>query len=283
MAVRFKLQLAEGLELHNLYDPALYGNEENYPVESFFDFSAIFHDSFLSGACKDYSVVCFSEVVDPILLWSQYADSHQGIAIGFDLERGSFPQGRIKSGLKVNYITDRSSLKLPIDLYRHQMLDMFDKSTWPTGYRKLADGTFVSQEEEQAVDREALFKLLGHKYDAWSYEQERRFVFSNYEDKNAFQFLSTSTSDELRQAILFQPENVVEIIFGYRCTAAQIETLEPVLKKFPHAKLRYVDFHPTQYKLRFHDANVEQIQAAHLERLHSFRSPRQSDGSGINS
>jgi len=59
MAVRLKLQLAEGLELHNLYEPALYGNEENYPVESFIDFSAIFHDSFLSGECKDYSVVSF--------------------------------------------------------------------------------------------------------------------------------------------------------------------------------------------------------------------------------
>ncbi len=275
IALRCNLQLAEALEVHDLYDPALYGNEENFPVESFVDFSAIFHDSFLSGACKDYSVVCFSEVVDPILLWSQYADSHQGIAIGFDLERGSFPQGRIKSGLKVNYLTDRSSLMLPIELYRHQELDWFDKSTWPTGYRKLADGTLVSHEEEKAVDQEALFKLLGHKYDAWSYEQERRFVYSDYEDADAFHLTSSKPSEEPRRAILFKPENVVEIIFGYRCTAAQIQSLEPVLKKLPHAKLRYVDFHPTLYKLRFHDADVEKIQAAHLDRLHSFRTPRQ--------
>jgi hypothetical protein len=164
---------------------------------------------------------------------------------------------------------------LPIDLYRHQELDWFDKSTWPTGYRKLADGTLVSHEEEKSVDQEALFKLLGHKYDAWSYEQERRFIYSDYEDADAFHLTSSKPSEEPRRAILFRPENVVEIIFGYRCTAVQIQSLEPVLKKFPHAKLRYVDFHPTQYKLRFHDADVEKIQAAHLDRLHSFRSPRQ--------
>ena len=57
--------------------------------------------------------------------------------------------------------------------------------------------------------------------------------------------------------------------------AKAMQSLEPVLKKFPHAKLRYVDFHPTLYKLRFHDADVEKIQAAHLDRLHSFRTPRQ--------
>lgn len=277
MVVKSRREFSRLLGLGNAFDLTASGEEEQIPVEDFVDFSAHFHDDLLLACYRAFSVVCFSEVANEILLWSHYADSHRGIAIGFDLEKGVVPRGRFPSGLKLKYVPDRSELMLPINFYRFQALDLLDGSQWPEGYRKLADGSFFSEQQEKEVQMEGLYSLLGQKFEAWKHEQERRFVYNHHIREDDLPFFGEDSEGQARRVVRFQPENVTEIVFGYRCTAEEIQSLEALLKKFPHAKLRYVDFHPTQYKVRIHEGDWEQVLATHEMRFGSFRSVRNRD------
>jgi hypothetical protein len=163
-------------------------------------------------------------VVDEILLWSHYADAHRGIAIGFDWDEGSVPRGRFPNGLKVKYVLDRSELMLPIDFYRFRAHDLLDGSGWPEGYRKLADGSFFSVKQEKAVEIEGLYSLLGQKFEAWKHEQERRFIYDHQIAEDDLPFSGTDSEGWARRVIHFQPENVTEIVFGYRCTDEEIQS-----------------------------------------------------------
>jgi hypothetical protein len=277
MVVKSRREFSRLLGLGNAFDLTASGEEEKIPVEDFVDFSAHFHDDILSAWYSGYSVVCFSEVVDEILLWSHYADSHRGIAIGFDWDKGSVPRGRFPDGLNVKYVPDRSELMLPIDFYRFRALDLLDRSRWPEGYRKLADGSFVSEKQEKEVQMEGLYRMLGQKFDAWKHEQERRFVYDHQISEDDLPFFGTDSEGWGQRAVHFQPENVTEIVFGYRCTDEEIQSYEGVLKKYPHAKLCYVDFHPTEYKVRLHEGCWEQILTTHAMRFTSFRSVKKRE------
>jgi autotransporter-associated beta strand protein len=200
-----------------------------------------------------------------------------GIAIGFDWDQGSVPRGRFPNGLRVKYVPDRSELMLPIDFYRFQALDLLDGSRWPEGYRKLADGSFFSVKQEKAVEIEGLYSLLGQKFEAWKHEQERRFIYDHQIAEDDLPFSGTDSEGWGRRVVHFQPENVTEIVFGYRCTDEEIQSCEGVLKKYPHAKLRYVDFHPTEYKVRLHEGCWEQILTTHAMRFTSFRSVKKRE------
>jgi hypothetical protein len=277
MVVKSRREFSRLLGLGNAFDLTASGEEEKIPVEDFVDFSAHFHDDLLFACYRAFSVVCFSEVADEILLWSHYADAHRGIAIGFDWDQGSAPRGRFPNGLRVKYVPDRSELMLPIDFYRFQALDLLDGSRWPEGYRKLADGSFFSVKQEKAVEIEGLYSLLGQKFEAWKHEQERRFIYDHQIAEDDLPFSGTDSEGWGRRVVHFQPENVTEIVFGYRCTDEEIQSYEGVLKKYPHAKLRYVDFHPTEYKVRLHEGSWEQIITTHAMRFTSFRSVKKRE------
>lgn len=249
------------------------GGEERMSVESFVDLAAYYHDPFFAKIYQRYRVLCFSEAVDPILLWSHYASSHSGIAVGFDLNRGTFPLGRVTTGIKVNYIADRSDLKLPIDYYRFKALEMMDPSPAPAGYTTTSSGIIISKQDEQARYLDCLQTLLANKYDVWQYEEERRYLYDlglSWEDG-----LKDSTPDHngaTHKAAYFSPESVTEIVFGYKCKAADIKALIPLIERLPSVRLFYVDLHPTQFKVRLHEGDILQVMATHsMREQQSFR------------
>lgn len=87
-----------------------------------------------------WSVVCFTEVPDDILMWSHYANSHTGFCLGF---RGDDDQNILDSGLhQVAY----SEVYPPLDFSR----------IWHI---------------------EGLAKILLTKNIAWAYEKEWRIIF----------------------------------------------------------------------------------------------------------
>jgi len=59
--------------------------------------------SFLTNFATKWRILCFSRVIDSILLWSHYADSHHGIALEFDTNDSYISQLGNDCCLEVNY------------------------------------------------------------------------------------------------------------------------------------------------------------------------------------
>jgi len=111
-------------------------------------------------------LICFSEDWHSPLLWGHYADSHKGMALGFDV-----PDDRL---FKVNYTTNRAKIT-------------FDEKT-----RKVKDGKRVVQQ------------LVSTKYKDWAYEQEQRMFIElteGYEEAGNI-FLDFSDQLQLKEIIL---------------------------------------------------------------------------------
>lgn len=84
----------------------------------------------------DRGVICMSESWQNPLMWAHYADSYQGIVLGFDVDEGVFT--------KVQYINSRPTL----------------------------EDFGITQLDE--ITKEIFHKLIILKAKGWSYEKERR-------------------------------------------------------------------------------------------------------------
>ena len=255
------------------------GNDHLIPVDAFVDLAGIYHDPFFAAVYPRFRVLCFSQKVTPILLWSHYAASHSGIAIGFDLSNGSFPLGRISAGLSVTYIKDRNALQLPLDYYRFKGLEMIDPNPAPAGHVKTASGMIISEADQQARYLDCLKTMLSHKCDVWEYEAERRFLYDlSLSREDGLKNSKADASDKTHKAAFFDPEAVTDIVFGYRCTPEQIKSLLPIIETLPNVRLHYVDFHPTAYEVRVHQGDCPQVLATHSMRRQrkAFRYQRQA-------
>jgi hypothetical protein len=237
-----------------------HGNEHEIPVEDFVDLQRNYHERFFSAIYPRFRVLCFSERAEPILLWSHYAESHKGIAIGFDVNRGDFPRGITPNGIPVNYIENRDSLVLPLESYR------FGLDYWTHRDRVRTESA------QTAAGMDDLKTLLAHKYNVWSYEAERRFLYDLKSDGNGG--LSDSRSDKAGtkyNSACFDREAVIQIVFGYHCDADSISQLRSRIASFPQATLHYVDFHPTKYEVRLFRGSFEQILSIHGQRRQGHR------------
>lgn len=242
------------------------GNEEAIPVENWVGFSAQQHDQFFERVYPLYRVLCLSKTSKATLLWSHYAASHKGIAIGFDLSSRDFPKGRVTEGIHVKYREDRRDHLLPVDYYRHNGLNAF--YTPSEGFSMLHDGTEISIQDHNALYEESLLKILSSKHEPWKYEEEVRLLY-NLARPDQDGLDHESDHDVAR----FTPEKISEVIFGYQCPVSEIEeTAELLIDRYPTTKLGYVDLHPYEYKVRVYYGDLEQILATQKRRLqHSFR------------
>lgn len=94
-------------------------------------------ETFKNQTNKSHGLICFSSSWNNPVLWSHYADSHSGVALGFEVSK--------KLLLKVNYKNKR--FNLPMDSVTNQII----------------------------FDEKALGTLLSRKFSDWKYEKEWRF------------------------------------------------------------------------------------------------------------
>lgn len=99
-------------------------------------------DDFLGFILRDFDlttgIICFSETIEDPVLWSHYADSHRGIALGFDVLRNDHLWPMI-------YPAERPT---------------FDVKNFPD----------MTQEEAMGMVR----RILAAKAPSWGYEKEHR-------------------------------------------------------------------------------------------------------------
>jgi hypothetical protein len=129
---------------------------------------------------REYRVVCLSAVPNNILMWSHYADSHKGIALGFEARSANSWLLAAK----------------PV-LYSKQV---------PTGAASIENFVaFITSQRPQPKNEMAFQNAAFTKSLDWSYEQEWRVLTKD-----------TSMGAELYSDWPFSPAELVSIHFGCR-------------------------------------------------------------------
>ncbi|MDF1813150.1 MAG: DUF2971 domain-containing protein [Verrucomicrobiales bacterium] len=184
--------------------------EENLEViQRIFTFFASENDPlrFQMNSARGFLYLCLSEIDDNILMWSHYANDHQGVVL--KLRQNLSAGGWANSGglgtipRPMNYSTQRYSID-----YRY----LFEPESTPE---------FV----------ESFSNLVHSKSTDWAYEKEWRMMYSITDPR---------FSGEGVKTVSFAPEDLEEIVIGNRFRFLQTQRLKdfvqkvyPVLLKFP--------------------------------------------------
>ena len=108
-------------------------------------------EELLAHINKTYGIFCLSESCDNFLMWSQYADSHKGVAVGFD--------------------ADHSFFKSVHDFYPVEYSDQRISLSSNNGFLRLAGhGHSTSHYKDLPV------RLFLRKSKAWAHEREWRII-----------------------------------------------------------------------------------------------------------
>lgn len=100
------------------------------------------------------SVVCFSEKIDSILMWSHYSYNHTGFALGYDLKHLLFPNDKNVGLFPVVYSEKRYNAE-------EFLLYLFGS---------------LMQIPVKEADKMSSIKLLLYKSKEWQYEREWRII-----------------------------------------------------------------------------------------------------------
>ena len=116
--------------------------------------------------CKRIGILCLSEVFDDILMWSHYANSHQGVVIGFD------PQKLLPPFFPVDYSENRVKVSL--------------SSRSKSKEKNQTDGTLV---------------LTKSKH--WEYEKEWRAMYElNSLEKDGEKYFLKFSKEAIKEVII---------------------------------------------------------------------------------
>ena len=181
-------------------------------------------DGLCDNAAKLFSeylgILSLSRCRDNILMWSHYADSHQGFVIGFDSENDFFAPSKVKGidGL-------------------HDVIYSQKRSVLPF------DGLVSCKPSEM---REWNERILFTKSEDWAYEQEMR-ILALLEGADHKKTVENSWDICLYS---FTPQAVKEIIVGCR---ASIETQKKLIQiwltQYEEAKMFYSTISPTDFSV----------------------------------
>jgi hypothetical protein len=165
-------------------------------------------------------ILSLSRCRDNILMWSHYADSHQGFVIGFDSENSFFTpsKGKAIDGLRdVKYSRKRPILP-PNGL----------NSLNPDKMREWTEHIFFTKSED------------------WAYEQEMRILASPLAADHKI-----SVKDGWDRCLYsFDPQAVKEIIVGIRASIQTRKTLTRIwLTKYNEAEMFNSTISPTDFSV----------------------------------
>ncbi len=161
---------------------------------------------------KSVGVVCLSRTPTNILMWSHYADSHEGLVLGLNEDDNFFQDALLFCDVK--YATRRP---------------VFDQS-WLDGSRELID----------LADH-----LIKTKFTDWSYEQEVRATF------NLSDCEEISVHGGQIYVKEFSPTLIQEVITGCRCSEETAAKLSSLLEQecYSHVRVLRADLDPDDYRM----------------------------------
>lgn len=130
-----------------------------------------------------YRILCLTESQDNILMWSHYADQHNGVVLGFD-----FSHDKAFNKIQpVKYDKDDQSI--------NQYMDVFVSSMINHAFKNEIEGRENDLDEDLITQRfvDGLSRFFFIKKYIWSYEKEHRLVVKDVPaDINYMTFKSSS-------------------------------------------------------------------------------------------
>jgi hypothetical protein len=143
-----RLKMGRLFELNDPADcnPVLVGGPDQKSDEA----NEIFAKKYFEELPFDVGVLCFSETVSDPVIWSHYADSHKGIAVGYDIPEF----GSVVNLTKVEYKEERP------------VIDYADAESMRTGL------------DPFAFMHKVVHHGFRHKAPSWGYEKEHRIFLA---------------------------------------------------------------------------------------------------------
>jgi Protein of unknown function (DUF2971) len=170
-----------------------------------------------SDRCRDdkLKVCCFSGRDESILMWSHYADNHQGICI------------RFRSLLDcLNFDEDEYYLELSID---NQVYNRFEVPFFKVKYTSDPPEPFnVSDLKENSyfnLNKDRFFDAVLNKFSDWAYEDEHRMIIGYR------QGVFTSETDFDKGMVKYPKEDLEGIVFGLRISYENAKLAYETVKK----------------------------------------------------
>lgn len=162
------------------------------------------HDLWDDSISK-FKVISFSSKDDNILMWSHYANYHQGLVLGFKkLEKTFF-----KDAKRVNYNYQQESKRFIFNYIVKKAITIKNNQD------------MMDEESEKIIPY--LFNYFYIKKEDWKYENEWRIVFQA-DDVRISQY------QEKIEIVNFEQETLSEIIFGYKMDNKQKKEIIKIIK-----------------------------------------------------
>ena len=177
----------------------------------------------LTEMAKRYSTIaCFSESVNSILMWSHYANSHQGFTLEYDF-RPTFEKPIKDVGI------------YPV-IYNDERLD----ASLYMGWSFLR---FIGIEANNP-DITSYLKLALHKSSVWAYEREWRLINS----------APREITDNNPSVISYKP---VAIYYGKYISGEHKERLHEIAQRKGIKEYEmYVDYSAPEYEMRYRECKI---------------------------
>lgn len=173
-----------------------------------------------------HRILCLSNQKDNILMWSHYADKHQGIVLGFDFNDDLDEYKNIK---KVAYNSKK------IEEFTHKILNLlFDyllvhpQDILSDDISNKIDKIFSSKKVEEYfinIFNQYIVEYFWIKYEIWAYENEYRLVVK----ENSFD----------KDLIPFKQISLKEVIIGLKFNENNKEELDTILQKFKNIEIKF--------------------------------------------
>lgn len=144
-----------------------------------------------------YKILCLSKSNKSILMWSNYAQMHKGVVLGFDFNKDKAIYKRLQP---VKYDKE---LKITKDYFNKLFRYLIDNAI----ISELRGKNIINENKLVNIFFEHLFEYFFIKNYVWNYEEEYRLVINN----NQEDFLD------------FNDTSLKEIIFGIKVTKEERE------------------------------------------------------------
>lgn len=119
---------------------------------------------------KNVKIICFSEVYDSLLMWSHYANNHQGFLLAYDIDELKKAKRYSTDGMPID-----NKIRLEQVKYVSKQIDLSEEIEDYVRYNMM-DTMGDVEERDVNVPQYKLREAITEKAEDWKYEKEWRLI-----------------------------------------------------------------------------------------------------------
>ncbi len=226
---------------------------------------------------KKYRVLSFATgIMDPnhptgsnesnTLLWAHYADSFQGVCLGFD--SGKFDTGIKAGGFPVAYDLSRKSFA-PSFYDAHPSVNCnIIKDSGRIFHQDPEGGLYLTESEFQEIETDRVLAFLTSKSPAWAYEKEVRMIYDLDKFRSSPNYVKCTSCRECKiqnklqcdcdsatynDAVTLPATALQSVLFGTDISISGVSAIWNLLEdpSYNHVKIYWSSLHSDRYELQY--------------------------------